>query len=216
MVFLRLERNNLQGLFKNRYGCNVKRRMVIAIGLLLFIMGSAYAHPLNDNSTNIRIADYLSSVNRPVFYIQIFGNDFPVPTRFEFRPNPGLLGIEAEFRSPSGYILKEQPLTGALNPNLLGSVYIGSYPGYIASLKEHPDLDSISDIVRSFKCYGLSVEVRKATAGVRAKIHQISVLIHNKNEFIDIVGRTDELPKRLLRLYGDLNRIEKGVGCTKW
>jgi len=215
MVFLRLERNNLQGLLKNRYQCNVKHGIVVAIGLLLFIMGSAYAHPLNDDS-NIHIADYLSPVNRPVFYVQIFGNDFPVPTRFEFRPNPGLPGIGAEFRSPSGYILKKQPLTGALNPNLLGSVYMGSYPDYMASLKENPNSDSISDVVHSFKCYGLSVEVRKATAGVRAQVHQISVLIHNKNEFIDIVGRTDELPRRLLRLYGALNRIERGAGCTSW
>lgn len=214
MIFSFFDGCSNQYSYSHRRRSNGFRKIVITVIVLFFTIGFAYAHALKDNSDNVNIANYLPPIDKPVFYIQIFGNDFPVPTRFEFRPNPGLPGISAEFRSPSGYILKEQPMTGALNKDLLGSVFVGNYPDYISSLKKHPH--SESDIVRSFKCYGLSVEVRKATTGVRAQVHQVSVLIHNGKEFIDIVGRSDVLPKKLLRLYGDLNNIDEVDVCRGW
>lgn len=189
------------------------RLAVVLIGFVLTV-GAAYAHPPSDSGFNkIRISDYLSPVNRPVFYVQIFGNDFPIPTRFELRLNERLTGGYATFRSPSGYIMKEEPTTGAVNPNLLGTIIVGSYSKSTLTKIYYA---RSSDVVRSLRCYGLNVTIRKATKGLRASIHQVSVLIHNKKMFIYLIGESNSLPKSLLHLYGALNGVSEGNNCVGW
>lgn len=160
----------------------------------------------------IDVSKYLSEINQPVFYIRLFGNDFPIPTRFEYMPDSHPLGVIAEFQSPNGTLIKDQPFSEPMHQSLMQWIDIGPYQDYVKEISRHPP--SGRDLIRRFACYGLSVEVRTALTGVRAQAHQTATLVHNDSEYIDFVGEnSDVLAKELLQLYGVLNGVVIGNTC---
>lgn len=62
-------------------------------------------------------------------------------------------------------------------------------------------------------CYGLSIEIDTANKGVPNEAHQVIVLMHNHKDFIQFVGRSVNLPRALLKIYGEVNDIKIGNHC---
>lgn len=154
---------------------------------------------------------FLSGRDLPVFYVQIFGNDFPIPVRFEYMPDYHPRGAWIYLQSPSPALIEELG-PEMLAPSLTASIEVGSYPTYTKALATNPQTGAYS--VKRFACFGLSIEIHQYTAGKAAQLHEISVLIHDNNEYLSYVGDSDNLPKALLRFYGALNNVP--IGKCDW
>lgn len=187
---------------------------LLATALFAYHYPAAFAEtpPSRVPSRTPDVATFLTQPNRPVFYIRIFGNDFPVPVRFELMPESRYpIGVEAQLKSPSGELILEQPKDAPGEPAPLESINVGSYKKLDINrhwLKRNYDVEKT-------RCYGLSVETWTAKVGLAAKVHQVTVLIHDNENYIQFIGRSDDLAKQLLRLYGAINGEVIGNQC-RW
>lgn len=182
--------------------------------LLLLLVGVApvWAKTAATSTANVDSAHYLSKVNRPVFYARVFGKDFPIPARFEYE-KPSSPEADAIFKSPNGVLLRENMPSigpGDIRPPL-ERIQLGSYSALIKAFKKHPLPGTYK--MKKYKCYGLDVEAIHPLTGLMKRAGRILIVLHDKEEYLSFMVKSDDVVSQLLALYGAENGVASGSDC---
>lgn len=194
----------------------IKRESILLFSFLVamyFFLPAGVAMDGGKNAVTSALKN-LEPQNKPVYFVQIFDGDFPIPTRFEIQPNGYKESGSLRFQSPSMPLIQSTHLSGVgasntalietgTNSNFIRKFWKGSKEGDITRLK----------------CYGLHVEI-KVTPDMRMMTNEYgastqlsAVLIHNNSRYVSIVGADKSLWKQLLSVYGALAHKKKGSDC---
>lgn len=161
------------------------------------------------------VLENIDAWNKPVYFIHIFGGDFPIPTRFEIYPEDykksGSIRFQSSFVTLK-FGFEHNNLSGS-NVDKTGMIEIGTSNSFIKSFWK----GSNQGAVKKFKCYGLHVETQ-AAPDMRLKNQHggssqiTAALIHNKAQYV-LVFSTGSLWKQLLSVYGALSNKKEGPTC---
>lgn len=190
-----------------------KCKLLLFFAVIAFCFLSFSVAFAGNKSTMESALQNLEQRNKPVFFVSLFGGDFPIPTRFEIYPNGYKRSGSIRFISPS------MPLTDSDNLNQVGlsdsgRIEIGNSRNFIQNFWGSGSGKDIKEA----KCYGLQIEIKR-TPNMRMKDEhgknvQISaVLIHNKAQYLVLFGTDGSLWKQLLSVYGVLSGKNKGPTC---
>lgn len=137
-----------------------------------------------------------------VFFVNVFGGPWPIPNRFEVVRNESDTA-ELILASPNNIA------TGSPECfyNLLGHISIGTYKKEVGPRRE--GFNSRHHIsIQTSESGGLVVQISKWKPKARPHRLIISVLIHNKDQFIKITDQDPQLWKTMLEVHRALK--EKG------
>lgn len=164
---------------------------------------NASGQPSSPQDVNMQMIESVG----PVYYVSVFGGNFPIPTTYEFFPSPHETPGHFEFRSPA------IPLIGTregLSPRNVGSITIGSYRNYLKKYGNHYLAQSST---QTTKCYGLTILITPATASKLQHLGYKTVFIHNNDQYIEIGAVNGGLWKELLRRFGKTVKKPPGQDC---
>lgn len=189
-----------------------KLSQVSALSLLLTLMAS-FLLPIQNvsgqpSSPQEESTQEIESVG-PVYFVRIWGGDFPLPVSYELNIGAALreTPTHLEFGSPAIPLI-DNPAT--LKPSNIGSITIGSYHDYIEKYGE-PYAKKSS--VQTMECYGLTILITPATESKLQRLGYKNVFIHNNDQYIEIGAVNGDLWKGLLKRFGETIEKPPGQDC---
>lgn len=148
--------------------------------------------------------------NKPVYFVHVFGGDFPIPVRFELFPSGHEETEGMEFRSPSLPLIASYSISASNNAHN-GFITIGNSVTYVQKfLATDP---SFPESIQAFKCFDLTVAIRHPKNQSREMRDFSNVLIYNNSQYIKISGGDSALWRELLDIFGALSGEEPGSQC---
>lgn len=184
---------------------NILFMVLASAAVILLPVQSLFGEPCPQRGKNTQKSEH----HQPVYFVRIFGGDFPIPTSYELNANAALkeTNEHLEFGNPAIPLMNNPTKLSASD---VGSIAIGSYLEYV---KKNGRPFAKASAIQTTKCYGLAILITSATEPKLQRLGYTSVFIHDDNEYVEIDADNGNLWKALLKRFGKTIKKPAGRDC---
>lgn len=184
---------------------NILALVLALVAATIFPAQGLLGKPCPQQGKNLQQSERLHSV----YFVRIFGGDFPIPSSYELNANAALSEAREhlEFGSPAIPLMNNP---AKLSASDVGSITIGSYREYV---KKNGQPFAKASAIQTTKCYGLAVLIASAAEPKLQRVGYTSVFIHDHDEYVKIDANNGNLWKALLKRFGKTIKKPAGRDC---